>query len=168
MTRIANQTLKGSLGSWGFTLIELMVTLAILAVLGALVVPVVQIHMQRQKEGDLRLALKEIRGAIDAYKKATDEGRVRREPGASGYPTSLKVLIEGVDDQRSPKREKIYFLRRMPRDPFHSDHLVKAHATWGLRSYASDPSDPKEGDDVYDIYSKSASIGLNGIPIKEW
>jgi general secretion pathway protein G len=152
----------------GFTLIELLVTLAILALLGTLVVPVAQVTAQRRDEVELRRALREIRAGIDAYKKASDEGRVAKAAGATGYPPRLEMLVDGVRDLRSPKQAQIYFMRRLPRDPFHPDPGASNAETWGKRSYASEPDEPKEGDDVYDVYSMSEKPGLNGIPYNKW
>ena len=152
----------------GFTLIEMMVTLAIIAVLATLVVPMAQISVQRSKEQELRLALREIRNAIDAYKRASDEGRLPRDSNSNGYPTSLQILVDGVGDDKHPKRQKIRFLRRLPRDPMFPDASVEAEKTWGLRSYSSEANDPKEGSDIYDIYSRSPLSGLNSLPYKAW
>ena len=144
----------------GFTLIEVLVTLAIVALLASLALPLSELSVQRAKERELRHALRTLRGAIDAYKDAADANRVERKADASGYPPTLEVLVEGVRDARDPKGAKIYFLRRIPRDPVGED--------WGLRSYESPPDEPREGKDVFDVYSQSAGVGLNGLPYREW
>lgn len=154
--------------SRGFTFIELMMTLAILGVLALMAVPVAEYSVRREKERDLRQALVEIRGAIDAYKRAAEQGRIMIPPGESGYPRSLDELVSGVVDQRSPVRQRIYFLRRLPPDPFASNPTTKAADTWGVRSYASPPEFPIAGKDVFDVYTHSTAIGLNGVPYRQW
>lgn len=147
-------------------MIELMVTLAILALLASVAVPFGQLVQQRHREAVLRDALREIRTAIDVYKQMTKEGRISVAADASGYPPNLDVLWEGVSDATKPDAIKLYFIRRLPRDPFHPDATVAAAETWGLRSYASPPDAPTAGEDVFDVYSLSTQTGLNGVPYK--
>jgi general secretion pathway protein G len=155
-------------GSRGFTLIELMVTVVIVALLASIGLPLAELAVKRQKEQALHGALREIRTAIDAYKLAVDQGRIRRSADQSGYPESLDALVAGVEDARSPKHEKIHFLRRLPRDPLFPEAGTRAADTWGKRSYASAPDAPREGADVYDVYSLAPGAGLNGVPYKDW
>jgi general secretion pathway protein G len=152
----------------GSTLIELLITLAIVATLASIAVPMTELVVQRNKEQELRSALREIREAIDAYKKAVDGGHIAKSIGQSGYPKSLEELASGVDAIDDPKRSKIYFLRRIPRDPLAQNVDVPPEKTWGKRSYESRPDSPHEGSDVFDIYSHSTAIGINGIPYREW
>jgi general secretion pathway protein G len=152
----------------GFTLIELLVTLAILGLLSALVIPTAQVVVQRRQEQDLRDALHQIRDGIDAYKLAYDQGRITKSLAATGYPKTLDVLVEGVPDLQNPKHTKIFFLRRVPRDPFNADTSGSPAQSWGKRSYASEADQPREGDDIYDVYSLSEKSGLNGVPYKKW
>lgn len=152
----------------GFSLIELMVTLAILALLATVAVPFAQLTQQRNKETELRIALREIRTALDAYRQSVKEGRVESPADGSGYPPDLDALWKGVADKTKPDASKLYFIRRLPRDPFYPDSAAPPASTWGLRSYASPPDAPTEGRDVYDVYSLSPAIGLNGIAYREW
>ena len=152
----------------GFTLIELVITLAILGLLASAAMPLAQLVAQRAKEAELRQALREIRGGIDAYKAAADTGHIRMELGTSGYPPDLRTLYGGVEDAASAKKVKLYFLRRIPRNPFFPDGNVAAEETWGLRSYASPPDDPQAGDDVFDVYALASGAGLNGVPYRDW
>jgi general secretion pathway protein G len=173
----------------GFTLIELVVTLALVGVMAMVAVPLYEVTAVRMKEMELRTALRQIRTALDAYKDASDTGKISKEAGDSGYPPSLKVLVEGVDvaqtaatsvTSTSPNSSnssnstlndaptKLMFLRQVPRDPFTPDPSVPADEQWDTRSYGSPPSDPQPGKDVYDVMSKSTAVGSNGIAYKDW
>jgi len=153
----------------GFTLIELMITVAIVSVLALGVAPLAKMGAQRGKEAELRQGLRDLRTAIDAYKLAYDTGLIKKATEASGYPPSLRALVDGVEDVHDPNNKKmIYFLRRVPRDPMNPDTTLAPEDSWGLRSYASPPDDPQPGDDVFDIYSQSPKGGLNGTPYRSW
>lgn len=152
----------------GFTLIELVITLAIVGLLASAAVPLASMALQREKESELRSALRELRGAIDAWREASSQGRIAMEADASGYPPNLQALVDGAEDAASPTHARLYFLRRVPRDPFFPDGSVPAADTWGLRSYASPPDDPQPGEDVYDVHSLAGGRGLDGVPLREW
>jgi general secretion pathway protein G len=145
----------------GFTLIELLITVTILALLASVAMPLAELAVQRGKEKELRQDLRELREAIDAYKRAADDGRIERAADASGYPASLAALVNGVEDKRKTDGTKLYFLRRVPVDPMTGED-------WALRSYESSPDDPRPGKDVFDVYSRSEDPGLNGVPYNKW
>lgn len=152
----------------GFTLIELVITVAIVGMLATAALPLAEIGFRRAREQDLRAALYQIRTALDEYKAAADAGRIEMELGESGYPPTLDDLVTGVVDIKTPDARKMYFLRRLPRDPFYPDGSASASETWGLRSYASEPQDPQPGEDVFDVYSMSSGVGLNGVSYSNW
>ena len=158
----------------GFTLIELMIVVAIMGILATAALPFREMMVKREKEQELRTALRQIRTAIDAYKQAVDDGRVAKKADETGYPPRLEELFIGVPDIKSTDKKVIYFLRRLPRDPmFVEPDLMGAPPTpavdtWGKRAYESPFDSPKAGDDVYDVCSLSEILGLNGIPYKEW
>jgi general secretion pathway protein G len=156
-----------NLRAGGFTLIEIMVALALIALFATLALPLQELAVKRSQEMELRTALRQIRGALDAYKQAADDGRIVVAPGDSGYPKSLSELVTGVKDARSATGAPIHFLRRIPRDPF-ADANLRPEESWGLRSYQSSHDQPRPGDDVYDVYSLSPGTGLNGVPYREW
>jgi len=163
----------------GFTLIELVVTLALVSLMAMVAVPLYEVTSIRMKEMELRTALRQIRTALDAYKDAADGGKIQKDPSDSGYPPSLKVLVEGVDAAQNATTAvasansgngptRLMFLRQVPRDPFTPDSSVPPEEQWDTRSYGSPPSDPQPGKDVYDVMSKSTTVGSNGIAYKDW
>ena len=160
--------MRGGLPQRGFTFIEIVISLAIIAVLTSISLPLAEVSVQRKKEEQLRVSLRQIRGALDAYRQAFDEGRIKREAGDSGYPKTLRALTDGIDDAQSASGGKLYFLRRIERDPFFPDPSTPPEQTWGKRSYASPPNAPKEGKDVYDVYSLANGKGLNGTVYRAW
>ena len=155
----------------GFTLIELIVTVTIVAILASVAMPMLQMSVQRSKENELRANLRQIREAIDAYKKAADEGHIKKSIEETGYPPNLEILVNGVVDEKDINKNKLKFLRIIPLDPMtiatdkNTDDLPN---NWGLRSYASEASDPEQGADVFDVYSLSQQIGINGIAYAKW
>ncbi|MEM5448760.1 MULTISPECIES: type II secretion system protein [Paraburkholderia] len=163
----------------GFTLIELVVTLALVGILALAIMPFSELMVQRQKEQQLSDALREIRTALDAYKEASDTGLIDKDAEASGYPPTLSVLVTGVKNARDPKGGLLMFLRHVPRDPFFSgDPDTLAEDTWSVRSYGEPPDQAAGGDpgmsseqagkDVFDVSSKSDRVGINGVPYKQW
>ncbi len=150
-----------------FSLIELVIAMAILGLLASMAAPLAETVIRRGKEQELKTALHQIRDAIDAYKLAADAGHIEKSVASSGYPPSLQVLVDGVRDLRSVKGERLFFLRRIPRDPF-ADARLEPAENWGLRAYSSPADDPRPGVDVFDVYSLARGDGLNGTPYREW
>lgn len=151
----------------GFTLIEMIIVVMIVGILASAAMPLAALHKRRAQEAELRANLRTLRTAIDAYKKASDTGRIERRDDQSGYPPKLTLLVEGVPDVTDPAGKKMYFLRRMPRDPF-ADPGQRPEETWGLRSYASPPDAPQPGADVFDVYSNAQGEGLDGTAYRTW
>lgn len=152
--------------SSGFSLIELLVVMAVLGVLAAMVMPLAELNVQRDRERELTRALWQIRDAIDEYHRAALGGAIAVPGGETAYPPSLQALAQGLADARAPGHT-VYFLRKVPRDPF-ADPALPAEETWALRSYSSPPERPQPGRDVYDVASRSDRVGLNGIALKAW
>ena len=152
----------------GYTLIELLVVLAILGLLASMAMPLAEMTVQRDKERELKRALWEIRDAIDDYRRARERGLTGSVAGATLYPPDLKALLASPAGALGPGSIPAQrFLRRIPRDPFASP-AGAPELTWGLRSYQSEPDNPRPGTDVYDVYSKSERLGLNGVPLQQW
>src|SRR5436190_14307348 len=147
----------------GMTLVELIVAFTILALLSTLTVPLARYKVKRDKERDLRYALREIRTAIDRYKDASDQGKIQVKVGTDGYPEDLNVLVEGVTLVGNVTGAKIKFLRRIPIDP------ITGTTEWGKRSSQDDPkSNSWGGQNVFDVYSTSMERARDGTPYSEW
>ena len=151
----------------GFTLVEMLVVLLIMSILATAAVPLARIYQRRVKETELRAALRTLRGAIDSYKQQWNTGHIEKKPDDTGYPPDLQSLVSGIVDVADPKGRKIYFLRRIPRDPF-ADPESPAEQTWALRSYDSPAGAPAAGRDVYDVTSAAPGTGLDGVPYRQW
>ena len=156
----------------GFTLIELLVALVLLALIVTAAAPLMQLNAKRHKEEELRKSLWQIRDAIDAYKQAADEGLIKKEIDDNGYPPNLQILVTGVESIKDAKTRKIYFLRRLPRDPFADDNSLKNDETWAKRSYENSFESGFDAsttnNDVYDVASKLSEIGLNNQAYSSW
>jgi general secretion pathway protein G len=150
----------------GYTIVEMLVVMAVLGILATAAMPLAELSVKRNKERVLKQDLWEIRHAIDSYKQAYDAGLIAGASPVSGYPSSLEMLVDGVADSKNGGR-RMYFLRRIPTDPFAAPGVVGA-ASWATRSYESSPQDPKEGADVFDVFSKSEAVGMNGVPYRQW
>jgi general secretion pathway protein G len=168
------KTTRRALASSGFTLIELVITVALVGLMSVTALPLYDVASTRMKETELREALRTIRKGIDAYKAAVDDGRLASEPGASGYPPSLDKLTEPLelmgkrDLSGSLTTQHLIILRQLPRDPFNTDVDVPAAQTWRLRGYASRADDPQPGDDVFDVSAKTERMALDGTPYSSW
>ncbi|HXU31488.1 MAG TPA: prepilin-type N-terminal cleavage/methylation domain-containing protein [Thermoanaerobaculia bacterium] len=146
----------------GFTLAEMVMVAAVLAILAAVTLPIAKFASKRSKELDLRQHLREMRFAIDEYKRYSDSGLIPVDLNTDGYPKKLEILVEGVDVVGQINK-KAKFLRRIPVDP------MTGKDEWGLRSYQDKPDETSwGGENVYDVYSLSAGVGLNGVPYTKW
>ena len=150
---------RARLGTGGFTLIELIVATAILVILTGMAIPLARVTIKRTKERELRHALWELRDGIDRYKDAADRGAFQIKVGTEGYPPDLETLVNGVD----VGGKKLKFLRRVPIDP------MTGNSDWGLRSMQDDPtSDSWDGENVFDVYTKSEGVALDGTKYRDW
>lgn len=150
----------------------MIVTLTVLAILAGAAIPIAKTAIQRDKELELRRALREIREALDAYKKLADEKKIQVEEDSEGYPPDLETLVKGVEVQETSEsgeeggntsKKIIRFLRRIPKDP------MTGTAEWGLRSYQDDPDSDVWGEEnVYDIYTRSEAKALDGSRYRDW
>jgi general secretion pathway protein G len=150
----------------GFTFIELIVVTTILFVLAATVMPLAEVTVQRQREVELRRALRDIRTALDKFKDAVEQGLIpstELEPANEGYPPDLEKLVDGVAVANDASGRKLKFLRRIPIDP-----MTKT-TEWGRRSYQDDPDSTSWGrQNVFDVYTTSPGTALDGTKYKDW
>jgi len=147
-------------GQRGFTLAELVMVVALIAVLSTMVLPVAKFTVKRRKEAELRLALRQIRTSIDEYKRLSDQGLIPIKIGGEGYPESLEELVEGVEIVGQETKRK--FLRRIPADPM-------THEDWELRSYQDDVDDTSwGGENIYDVRTSSEGVALDGTKYADW
>ena len=154
----------------GFTLVELLVTLALVGIAASVVLPLASVIETRAKESELRRSLRTIRQALDNYKTAADAGVIDKQTGSSGYPASLDVLVTGVPKSAAMgfSATPMVFLRSVPRDPFAEALDTPAAQTWNIRSYGAKPGDFSGGKDVFDVSSKSEKTGMDGSRYSDW
>ncbi|MBI4442986.1 MAG: type II secretion system protein [Acidobacteria bacterium] len=159
----SSKTRFRSNGQAGLTLVELIVAVALLSLLSTIALPLARVQIKREKERELRQALREIRTAIDRYKEAADRGMFQVKLGTEGYPPDLGVLVEGVELANSPEGKRLKLLRRIPKDPMTNS------TDWGLRSY-QDSSDSLSwgGQNVFDVYTQSQDTALDESRYSEW
>ena len=155
----------------GFTLIEMVAVLAIVALLALSAQPLQELALRRTQELALRKALRDIRGALDEHRKAVLAKQVAPSAEGSPYPGSLRALMDGVPvldaDGKPSDKQRLYLLRRLPRDPL-GDPAVAAEDSWGLRASNTPPEAPAPGSDVFDVYSRSEARALDGTRYREW
>ena len=146
----------------GFTLVEMIATMAIMMILAGVAIPIARVHAQRVREIELHRALREVRDAIDRYKDLSDRGMIPVNANTYGYPPDLDTLVNGVV-LKGASTAKYKFLRRLPLDP------LTGKATWGERSMQNDP-DSKSwgGENVFDVYSLSPGVALDNTQYADW
>ena len=150
----------------GYTFVELLVVVTILIILASAVLPLAQVTSQRQREGELRRSLREMRTAIDKFKDGVDTGQIpltELGPGNEGYPPDLETLVNGVTAANDATGRKLKYLRRIPMDPMTNS------SDWGLRSYQDKPDSTSwGGQNVFDVYSKANGTALDGTKYRDW
>jgi len=157
---------QGAAADGGYTFVELLVVSAIIIILASAIMPLARVTATRQREGELRRTLREMRTAIDRYKDAADLGQIsplELKVGAEGYPADLQILVDGIAAANDATGRKLKFLRRVPVDPI-------THATeWGMRSYQDEPKSTRwGGQNVFDVYTTSGGTALDGSKYRDW